>query len=361
LKTPATYVVFDILERDKISLLDLPLVERKKILKEIVKEGKHVVINTSINEQGVNYYQAVLQKGLEGVIAKRKQSSYQPGSRSKDWLKIKKVRTLDAVVFGYTLGKGYRAKSFGSLILGLYDEKKPVYVGRVGSGFSDNELLKIIKELDAIKTEKQWFTQPDTPTGSVWVEPHLVVIVGFRQLTEDNRLRDSRFLGFRDDKPPELCTITQLSSQFLEDYYDKRDFTITSEPVGGFSSKMENSYVIQKHQARSLHWDFRLERDGVLISWAIPKGLPEERGVRRLAIKVEDHPLEYGNFEGTIPKGQYGAGTVEILDKGFYIPIKWMNNKIEVVLAGKRLQGRYELIKFGESKENNWLIFRKDS
>ncbi|RJS84666.1 3'-phosphoesterase [Candidatus Bathyarchaeota archaeon] len=120
--------------------------------------------------------------------------------------------------------------------------------------------------------------------------------------------------------------------------------------------KQERIYVIQRHQATHLHWDLRLEMDGVLKSWAVPKEPPEERGVRRLAIMVEDHPIEYANFEGVIPEGQYGAGIVEIWDKGTYRLIDRKPNKIVFEINGKRLKGKYCLLRF--KGEKNWLFFK---
>ncbi|MCD6089483.1 3'-phosphoesterase [Candidatus Bathyarchaeota archaeon] len=118
----------------------------------------------------------------------------------------------------------------------------------------------------------------------------------------------------------------------------------------------ERIYVIQKHQATHLHWDLRLEMDGVLKSWAVPKEPPTERGVRRLAIMVEDHPIEYANFEGVIPEGQYGAGVVEIWDKGTYKLIDRKPDKIVFEINGKRLKGKYCLLRF--KGEKNWLFFK---
>jgi len=115
-------------------------------------------------------------------------------------------------------------------------------------------------------------------------------------------------------------------------------------------------FVIQKHQATHLHYDFRLEMDNVLKSWAVPKEPPTQPGIRRLAVQVEDHELSYIDFEGAIPEGEYGAGTVEIWDKGTY-SLKNRDDKIiEFTLDGSRLKGNYALINF---KENNWLLIKK--
>ena len=115
-------------------------------------------------------------------------------------------------------------------------------------------------------------------------------------------------------------------------------------------------FVIQKHQATHLHYDFRLEMDGVLKSWAVPKEPPTKSGVKRLAVQVEDHELDYINFEGTIPEGMYGAGTVEIWDRGTYILKTRRENKIEFTLQGSKLKGDYVLIRF---RNKNWLFFKK--
>jgi len=118
-------------------------------------------------------------------------------------------------------------------------------------------------------------------------------------------------------------------------------------------------FVVQKHRARSLHYDFRLERDGVFKSWAVPKGVPETVGRRHLAIQVPDHPLEYGSFEGTIPIGEYGAGTVEIWDEGTYDLLEWTDDAIGFVLHGQRLQGTYALVRFQRKGPRDWLLFRR--
>ncbi|BBZ21952.1 ATP-dependent DNA ligase [Mycolicibacter hiberniae] len=151
----------------------------------------------------------------------------------------------------------------------------------------------------------------------------------------------------------------------LDVYRSKRDARRTPEPVPATAPVPGggNSFVIQEHHARRLHYDFRLERDGVLVSWAVPKNLPETTAVNHLAVRTEDHPLEYGSFEGTIPKGEYGAGTVRIWDSGTYVTEKFEDpagegaekGEVIVVLSGSRISGRYALIR---TAGDQWLAHR---
>jgi DNA ligase D-like protein (predicted 3'-phosphoesterase) len=149
----------------------------------------------------------------------------------------------------------------------------------------------------------------------------------------------------------------------LEEYAQKRDFEKTGEPLGTVAENAGNIFVVQEHRARRLHHDFRLAREGVLKSWAVPKGIPEKLGIKRLAVQTEDHPLEYGRFEGVIPKGQYGAGTVRIWDRGFYELKTWADDKIEVLLKGERLRGMYVLVRLKKltgkpRKQSEWLLIK---
>ena len=147
----------------------------------------------------------------------------------------------------------------------------------------------------------------------------------------------------------------------LKEYKRKRDFEVTAEPAGalGESDVERPTFMIHKHHARRLHYDLRLSRAGVLVSFAVPKGLPEEPGIRHLAVHVEDHPVEYATFEGTIPKGEYGAGEVRIFDEGTYEPLEWTDKKITIRLHGARLQGEYHIVNTAQGGDpKNWLIFR---
>jgi bifunctional non-homologous end joining protein LigD len=150
-------------------------------------------------------------------------------------------------------------------------------------------------------------------------------------------------------------------SDRLGDYRAKRDFAVTGEPAGGESAAPAQRFVVQEHHARRLHWDLRLERDGVLASWAVPKGLPEAPGSNHFAARTEDHPLEYIDFHGEIPPGQYGAGTMKIWDHGTYETLKWEPRKVEVALHGERLDARYALFAIGkEDAPKDWMVHRMD-
>jgi DNA ligase D-like protein (predicted 3'-phosphoesterase) len=146
----------------------------------------------------------------------------------------------------------------------------------------------------------------------------------------------------------------------LEEYKGKRNFGTTPEPDGGSRASPRSSriFVVQEHHASHLHYDLRLESEGVLRSWAVPKGIPEKPGQRHLAVETEDHPLEYAGFEGTIPEGEYGAGEVKIWDAGIFEPLVWEKDKIEMVMKGDRLSGRYVLVRFKKAGEKDWLLFR---
>jgi bifunctional non-homologous end joining protein LigD len=144
----------------------------------------------------------------------------------------------------------------------------------------------------------------------------------------------------------------------LTDYRRKRDPARTPEPVADPSvlpQGDDDTFVIQEHHARSLHWDVRLERGGVLVSWAVPKGLPPEPGTIRLAVHTEDHPLQYATFEGDIPRGEYGGGRMTIWDRGRYETMKWADNEVDVILYGERIEGRYVFFRKGDG----WMVRRR--
>src|SRR5439155_12793832 len=157
-------------------------------------------------------------------------------------------------------------------------------------------------------------------------------------------------------------------------YKKKRSFKATPEPIGGKSSDKQLRFVVQKHDASHLHYDFRLEMEGVLKSWAVPKGPSLDPKVKRLAMMVEDHPYDYRTFEGIIPEGNYGAGTVIVWDEGTYEPLKadtknkkdeekivlrqLHEGKLKFIMHGKKLKGEFALVKITGRGENSWLLIK---
>jgi bifunctional non-homologous end joining protein LigD len=148
----------------------------------------------------------------------------------------------------------------------------------------------------------------------------------------------------------------------LTAYRRRRDFARTPEPAGRAPGRRRRApiFVVQKHRASHLHYDFRLEQDGVLRSWAVPKGPSLDPAVKRLAMEVEPHPLEYGGFEGIIPAGEYGGGTVMIWDRGTYVPEPGGNGELAFRLRGKKLKGRWVLVRSGRGDGGRqWLLIKR--
>jgi bifunctional non-homologous end joining protein LigD len=157
----------------------------------------------------------------------------------------------------------------------------------------------------------------------------------------------------------------------LNEYQKKRHFGVTPEPSGKASDRREKEfhliYVVQKHRATNLHYDFRLEWHGTLLSWAVPKGPSLDPSVKRLAMQVEDHPIDYANFEGVIPQGEYGGGTVMVWDKGTWEPevedveAALQKGDLKFTLRGKKLKGSWVLVRtrgYGRSSDKSWLLIK---
>jgi bifunctional non-homologous end joining protein LigD len=160
-----------------------------------------------------------------------------------------------------------------------------------------------------------------------------------------------------------------MATGSLREYHAKRDFRRSPEPKGARKAPGRRlRYLIQKHAATRLHYDFRLEWNGTLMSWAVPKGPSENPDDKRLAVHVEDHPVEYGGFEGTIPKGEYGGGTVMLWDTGWWVPHQddvdeaLRKGKLSFTLHGKRLRGKWALVRLrarSKSDKDNWLLIKE--
>lgn len=148
-----------------------------------------------------------------------------------------------------------------------------------------------------------------------------------------------------------------MSNERLDEYRRRRSFERTPEPAGdqGTTAQRSNRFVVQEHHARRLHWDFRLEHDGVLVSWALPRGFPDDPKKNRLAVHTEDHPLEYLDFAGEIPAGEYGAGSMRVWDSGTYLTEKFRDNEVIVQVQGTRVQGKFALF---QTNGKNWMIHR---
>jgi bifunctional non-homologous end joining protein LigD len=190
-EVPAAFVAFDLLH-DAEPLIDRRLSERRARL-----ETHPVTVTPAVPGRGTSLWGTVAERGLEGIVAKRRDSPYRPGARSADWRKIARVSTVRAVVGGFTSGEGGRAATFGSLLLGLWDGSRLRFVGAIGTGFDDAHLRAVRPALDEMERRESPFHAGDRLPGDArWVEPSLVAVVGIRAWTSGGRLRQPRFLGF---------------------------------------------------------------------------------------------------------------------------------------------------------------------
>ncbi|MDD1675072.1 MAG: non-homologous end-joining DNA ligase [Methanomicrobiales archaeon] len=210
-KFPAIYVVFDILFLEGKNLMNHPLRERKTILRTQVEENNQVVLIDYIEEKGEAYFRAARKRGLEGIMGKRIESSYQPGVRSKDWVKIKREVAFDLVVGGFTRGSGWRAPFFAALAVGAYRDSALVYVGRVGSGFSTEDIETIRNAFQP--TEVCPFDPRPDLEEVTWVKPTYVIEVRAMEVTHHRNLRAPVYVRTRVDKLPEQCTYDQIEEE----------------------------------------------------------------------------------------------------------------------------------------------------
>ena len=205
--TPIVYYAFDVLEIDGEPLVDLPLVERRKRLATLLDGRNRTVRMSESFDDGSALLEVARQQGLEGIVAKRLDSKYAVGRRTRDWLKIKTKHEQEFVLAGYTKGTGRRASSFGSLVLGVYEGNELVYVGNVGTGFNTKEIDKLLDKLRPLRRTTTPFREvPRMPkvrkSDVIWVEPALVCEVEFVEWTHDGRLRAPSYKGLREDKAP---------------------------------------------------------------------------------------------------------------------------------------------------------------
>ncbi|WP_257658088.1 non-homologous end-joining DNA ligase [Parapedobacter lycopersici] len=385
-RTPIRYCVFDLLWLDGNDLRPLPLAERKELLRLLVKKNSVLQFSESVDD-GSALYRKVLEENREGVIAKRRESSYQEGIRNNDWLKVPTRKRQEFVIGGWA--DSDKSRAFKNLLFGAYEDGRLVWIGRSGSGYKEKEMREILDKLKALERDTSPFVNRVLDTkGAIshWVEPKLIANFEFATWTKSGRIRKpATFLGFRDDKKPtqvvrelpkpltEIEAETEAGAASLGEYYGKRTFADNPEPTGGKPSDARLRFVVQQHRATSLHYDLRLEMGGVLKSWAVPKGPSIDPAVKRLAMMTEDHPFDYRNFEGVIPKGNYGAGAMIIWDEGTYQPVgnagtkteqdremrrQWHKGAMKFKLNGSKLKGEYALARTKGRAENAWLLIK---
>ncbi len=198
---PATYFVFDILHLDGKDLINLDLMKRKEILRQVIRENDRIKLVSYVDTKGKELFEFAKKEGLEGIVAKNKFSVYEQ-KRSWNWRKIKDLKTADVIILGYTKGQGER--DLGAIIIGAYLNNKLTCLGKVGTGFSKEEIQKI---------EEFTKNNPGIPIcdeDAIWCAPKLVCEVKFMEITEDKKLRAPSFIRFRDDKAAEDCDLSDV-------------------------------------------------------------------------------------------------------------------------------------------------------
>ena len=227
---PILFYAFDIPYLEGYELTKCPLSARKALLERALLPSDRILLLDHFDEEGEAAYEAARRLGLEGIVAKRMESVYEPGKRSRDWLKIKATLTDDFIVGGFSEGQGGRSDTFGALLLGRYDDDGTLlYAGHVGSGFTDGLLTGIRKQLDRITRKRNPFSEePPQKGATTWVKPALVAEVKFAEWTADGNLRAPVFLRLRDDKPPEQVRVVEIERFAPEPVDDTLNFEIDS-------------------------------------------------------------------------------------------------------------------------------------
>jgi len=205
-RTRTVYVVFDCLRSEGRDLLRRPLEERRKRLLELIgRRAGPLMLSRRLPRNGEKALATARAKGWEGIIAKLASSPYEPGVRSRDWLKVKVRGESEFVIGGYTPPQGSRAE-FGALLVGLYDHARLRYTGKVGTGYTHETLRDLGSKLKRLHTDESPFDPPPRIAGAIWVKPRLIAQLAYAEWTADGKLRQPAFLGLRTDKRPEECT-----------------------------------------------------------------------------------------------------------------------------------------------------------
>ncbi len=203
--TPVTYIIFDLLYLDGRLTLPLAYEDRRALLEELALEGPAWRTPAYHRGEGSALLEATRQHGIEGVLAKRLDSPYEPGRRASHWIKVKNVSIQDVVIGGWTPGEGGRSGRLGALAVGVMDDGKLVYAGKVGTGFTQEMLTMLMRELEPLRRDTSPFEGRQPPKGTIFVEPKLVAAVEFREWTRSGTLRAPSFKGLRPDKDPQEC------------------------------------------------------------------------------------------------------------------------------------------------------------
>ncbi|HEX5896389.1 MAG TPA: non-homologous end-joining DNA ligase, partial [Thermoleophilaceae bacterium] len=202
---PATYVIFDLLYLDGHTTIALSYEERRSLLEQLELEGPAWRTPAYHRGEGSALLEATRQHGIEGVVAKKLDCPYQPGARASHWIKVKNVLTQDVVIGGWTPGEGGRSTSIGALAVGVYEDERLVYAGKVGTGFTEQTLALLRRELEPLRRDTSPFDGRQPPKGAIFVEPSLVAQVEFREWTKSGTLRAPSFKGLRPDISPQEC------------------------------------------------------------------------------------------------------------------------------------------------------------
>jgi bifunctional non-homologous end joining protein LigD len=383
---PASICLFDLLWLDGRDVTGEPLTERKRLLRDAVRWSDRVRWTEYQKAEGTKLFREACRRGEEGIIGKLASGTY-AGGRSAAWVKVKCLGRQEFAIGGFTDPQRSRV-GLGALLVGYYDGDRLAYAGKVGTGYTRETLLALREQLGALERKTPPFDAGEPPAGAGvhWVRPELVAEIAFAEWTVHGLLRQPRFEGLRTDKRPRDCRrerprhagddITEAEASMsnrksaapeaLAEYEAKRKFDETPEPApAAAESHKKPIFVIQEHDATRLHYDFRLEAGGVLKSWAVTNKPSLDPAVKRLAVRVEDHPLSYAGFEGTIPEGHYGAGEVRVWDRGTYEPETPVEGalsrgKLSFTLHGEKLNGRFSLVRMGgaSAKKENWLLIK---
>ncbi len=282
---PVFYYVFDIMHLNGRKLEAVPLTDRKTILKQTLVPSDTVRLVETLGSDGLTAYQACIESGLEGLVAKRLDSLYEPGRRSKSWLKVKPTVTADFVVCGYTAGTGSRGTTFGSLILGFFDgQGNLVYAGGCGTGFDQRSLQQLHKQIKVLETSTSPFAEKVPGKKIVWLKPNLVAEVKFAQWTYDSKVRSPVFVRLRDDKRAEDCTRDEIVRELIQEQPEEAVVNKPSE------IRAEVVDLGQKRSAEKSRSSF----DNLQIDIDVLNQL--ESADDKLLVKVDGSNLSFTNF-----------------------------------------------------------------